>query len=78
MTLEPPKNPAAQALNRLRNQKLSPPQRSAIASKAGQARKTTLTPEQRKAIWQKAIQTRWARYRRAHGLPPKPGDERFL
>lgn len=44
----------------------------------GRKRSAALSPEERKASADRAIHARWARYRRAKGLPPKPGDEDFL
>jgi hypothetical protein len=48
------KNKAAVALNRLRNKKLSPKERSEIAAQAAAARNTKLTPEQRREIARRA------------------------
>jgi len=30
------------------------------------------------ALGKRAVQARWARWRKANGKPPKPGDEEFL
>lgn len=59
------KNSAAQALNRLRNESLSPEERSAIARSAGLegglARAEKLTKQRRKEIAEKAARARWGK-----------------
>jgi hypothetical protein len=55
------KNAAAQALNALRNKKLSPERRSELASIAGSGRLKTMTPEERSERARAAVQARWAK-----------------